>query len=162
MALDALVEMEANDLRGFLGDEKLRSSVGRALVRLGSRDGVAALLDTAEQGDFWVLFSLNALCNPEVWAKLRKQGLRRDLRGKPKEVTEAWSKEAGFALEEIRGDERQMVRSDRGRTTLWEALWEISNQDTNCLVLESDRIRNLSPKEALTLWKAWWELERKK
>ncbi|HVE41925.1 MAG TPA: HEAT repeat domain-containing protein [Planctomycetota bacterium] len=165
-AVTALADLgvtdSVDDLRALLNDEQVRPAAARALLRLGSRDGVPALLEAAEKGDVFSLVYLNALRRPEVWSGLQTKMLRRDLRGKPKDAAAAWAREAGMALDAIRGDERLTLRSYRGRTSLWHALWELSTREDNGLVFETDRIRNLPHKEALKFWKDWWASEQKK
>ncbi|HLF94707.1 MAG TPA: HEAT repeat domain-containing protein [Planctomycetota bacterium] len=158
-------------LNRLLADEyrEIRVSAAEGLCHLGSREGVPTLLQ-----DWRNLVFLNALRQPKLWHALGKEKFTTDGNALKSEYTELLAKEAGRPLEGAkeltdreegyllwagRADPLRMDPSWR-RVTIVEGL-EMVASPNGSFVLEADRIRILSPDDALNFWTAWWEQERR-
>jgi HEAT repeat protein len=148
-----------------------RLSTAAAIVRLGSREGVAAILQAAEWGDPSALWSLNALRNPTAWGRLR------DL---PFRGTRSWTKAGVF------GDVGKALGMPvdvppRGWWGTSDGVWEVNPTcgleyaaaleaegtmvgvlRSLCgvlysFILDEDRLRVVRNEEAVAFWREWWK-----
>jgi HEAT repeat protein len=153
----------------------LKFHAGVALCRLGSKQGVAALLQGPE--NTWPrgpAFALNALRTPEVWAKLSLDSRSDPRHGDLKERVERWSKETGLPIEQPALGPLEPTTTSwgcRNKRGVFHELPEFSSSSVPYLrqgwsswepILEKDRIRVVPRGDAVKFWRAWWEEERKK
>ena len=156
------------------GEVQVRYSAASSLSRFGWREGVAVLLQDAEtpgHSTSWEvgyvgLGNLNALRQPELWGRLGKTTLDRDLKGTFHEVAEALGRQAGLpVVSPVEGKPGQKYEihalGDQGMSVL-EGLERFISYDNKFeVILEPDRIRILPRGEALAFWLAWWREEGK-
>jgi hypothetical protein len=107
------------------------------------------------------LTALNALRRQEVWERLAKTALRRDLQGTTQQIAEAYERESGLrvvfpAKEELDSLMTYWMGRRGGKETLLEALDLLLDFGSHEVILEPDRIRIVSREEAIKFWSAWW------
>jgi hypothetical protein len=139
----------------------VRKAAAQTLCRLGSRDGLAALL--GRNGGGYGLWALNALRHPEAWRRLGPPpGLfGADASSRPKALAD-WAGRAGLALdyEAVRGHEYFSPKPSflvggrcgfRGPRTLEDFLWDLPFE----AVVDEGRLRLLPAEKALEFWTRW-------
>jgi HEAT repeat protein len=172
----------APELRKLLtdGEARVRYSAASSLCRFGLRDGTPVFLKdegALSQGSlrevgYVGLGNLNAIRQPEVWSRLERTPLNRDLKGTLQEVAEGLARETGLsvviAAEVKAGKTYEVRRHGRPGTSLLEGLELFINNGQYDktygkfeVILEPDRIRILPRGEALSFWLAWWRGEEK-
>lgn len=159
-------------LRRLLSDEyrEIRVSAAMGLCHLGSYEGVPTLLE-----DWRHLAFLNALRQPKVWHALNGKKCTTDGGALKSDYAGILGKESGLFLDGVKElcdrEEGYILGSTPAVPADWEPFWQRLTileglemlAAPNCaFVLESDRIRILSPEDALAFWTAWWEQERLK
>lgn len=152
-ALIALEEAGALEflprVRALLTDEDpgVRLQAATWLVRSGYPEGVPMILDVGRH-----LFSLNALRSPDLWKRFARTPIPPSLcyRGEVLEKA-AIAKATGLKWDEGEKRVRSWAHYGYGSRTLSEAL-ELGGS-----VLEEDRIRELSQRDAYRFWSAWWK-----
>jgi len=157
-AARGLGEVEAveavTDLLPLLQDREhyVQLAAAEALCRLGSKEGIGVLLE--RRSSFWVL---NHLRDPEIWGRLSKKRLGRDLERPREEVWEALERESGLRFEGRKASSfatpEIQISSRRGRTSLLWAFEEVLSGAE--FVFENDHIRILSYEEAREFWLRW-------
>lgn len=169
IAASALGNLGAKDavpnLAKLLKDESshVRSSGASSLIRLDSQKGVPTLLEEAEADEYVSLFPLNRLRQPEVYRRI--QGTEWvGTGGTVKEVLEELAKAAGMKLDpgSVPLGNDFFEELSEGPLLGIGVLQDLSLEKPWQVVLEPDRMRVLSRKDALDFWKAWWAgLQRK-
>jgi hypothetical protein len=163
-ALRTVTDFEVKDavpaLVRMLENRGLRVAAARTLCRLGSKEGVAAILEEKRADGFW----LNALRARETCDRLLKKEWTDSLEGTGREVLERLAQEAGLPLEwspKAKGGVPYRLESgwNRRRSSLLDAI-AIAGIPYG-LVLEKDRIRVLEKEESRVFWRAWAEAEKK-
>ena len=148
-------------------DADVRCHAARALARLGRSDGVRILIEEAARGDYFLdggafMTELNRLRRPDAWKRLEEARLDENLWG-PAATTAArlankvgmrFEASPGTHFEGERGKEFEGFPSYSGRSSILEAfqgsLW--LGED---LILEADRIRIVTTREAVRFWMEW-------
>lgn len=175
---DVGAEGQIPRLERLLSDKspRMRTQAAVGLVRVGSDAGLEQLFTDSVGWAQAPLFALNRLRKPGLWEKLGRESRRApyegDLLGSLGRIRE----ETGLRLETPAGVTLRQgppVRGcryphhhayggpleDFGRrfgTPIEESGWGYWD-----VVLEDDRIRVLSRRDALSFWRAWWEQEKK-
>jgi hypothetical protein len=140
----------------------VRGISAASLCLLGSQEGVAILLREAQLPQAISLSSLNALRQPEAWARLGRKPLGRNVGGEDKQVVDLL-REAGIAVEVSREQER-MKDPYQGRTVWggWASALEGLMTGRYEFILEPDRIRILTRWEAQEYWERWEQGQKRK
>jgi hypothetical protein len=139
------------DLKPLLRDEKpVARAAAEALCALGQRDGLSEL----SQGSN----ALNALRTPALWEHLGRTALERDLDGTVAEIVMDLGERAVLCPEVgsecVDLPELQVFRRFHGaarRRTVLEVLQALQVP----FVLDSDRLRILTPDQARAFWTGW-------
>jgi HEAT repeat protein len=139
------------DLKPLLRDEKtVARAAAEALCALGQRDGLSELANGSN--------ALNALRTPALWDHLGRTVLDRDLDGTASEIIMDLGERAVLCPEVgsecADSPELQIFRRFHGalrRRTVLEVLQSLQVP----FVLDSDRLRILSPDQARVFWAAW-------
>ena len=137
----------------------VRFVAAQALCRLGRREGVPLILESARSNpeSRWFLVILNQVRRPGVWEKVRKA------EGDLKTLAE----KAGLRIEEsfrfeFRPDAFWISKASRLPEEDLRRFFIRVVPRSREIVLEDDRLRVLYRDEALKFWSAWWAEERKK
>lgn len=144
-------EKAVDDLKPLLRDQKtVARAAAEALCALGVRDGLAEL----SQGSS----ALNAIRTPALWDHLGRTALDRDVDGTASEIVMDLGERAVLCPEV--GSEcsdlpslrvfRRFNGGSRRRTVL-----EVLQSLQVDFVLDSDRLRILTPEQARAFWTAW-------
>jgi len=145
-------------LRDLLrGDKAAAKAAADALCALGQRDGLAEL----PQGSP----SMNALRTPALWDHLSRTVLDRDLEGSGSEILSDLAERGGMCADlatecadlPSMTSFRRISASSRKRSVI-DVLQSLGVE----FVLESDRIRVLTPEQARALWAEWLAEQAKK
>jgi HEAT repeat protein len=131
-------------------ESDVQVSAAKALCRLGSRRGVPRIL---EAGPSEALFLLNALREPELWARLDGLSVEK-ISGPRHEVLGRVAAQAGLAFKPDEGLRHWDWRPD-GTAALEYLEWTKLP-----LVLERDALRAPAPEAALAFWKEWWASQK--
>jgi hypothetical protein len=136
----------------------LRSAAAGALSELGSRDGVAFILEESHE-----FASLNALRRPGAWQQLSGRRVSREAEGSVRSLLEMLARDGGSTLElpsepdlEMRSALRRRAQLfRRGRSTpITEALRSLTS-GWAVIIVEDHAIRLIPRAEAAAFWKAW-------
>ncbi len=139
------------DLKALLRDEKtVARAAAEALCALGQRDGVAELASGSN--------ALNALRTPALWDHLGRTAIDRDVDGTAAEIIMDLGERA-VLCPEVGAEcmdlpELQVFHRFHGasrRRTVLEVLQTLQVP----FVLDSDRLRILTPEQARAFWAAW-------
>jgi HEAT repeat protein len=144
-------------------DQEVRLAAARAVCAMGEREGARILVEE----DALRLFVLNRLRQPAMWKKLSETALRESIEGFGRPIFERWSALAGVpadlpappadpAKEYLNVYCRWPARNGRAS-----ALDGLAEEEVS-IILEADRVRAVSPKEARLFWRDWWESEGRK
>ncbi len=139
-------------------DDLARRGAARALCIAGERQGVPLLL--GENG-----FVLNRLRNPDVWKKLGAAPLEGPGNHNPKARLEEFARVAKMAIvfEVDSTDSHDPLQNSsswryrRDKRSVLDGLGECESYLE--VVLESDRIRILTPAAGRKFWREWWAME---
>ncbi|MHC4605820.1 MAG: hypothetical protein ACYTAF_02660, partial [Planctomycetota bacterium] len=147
--------------------EGIRRRAAAVLCRLGSGDGVAALL-AKDRLRVWPvcgqLNTLNALRRQELWMELEEKTLKGELRGSLDELLKKIAEQAGMKLDAgwsqpgpltSSWKPRRDIRLLRGGTSLLEAIEQALDQSGHGFLLERGRIRVLSREPLVEFWRKW-------
>ncbi len=162
-AINAVAHMGAQEAISSLKQLVLDGDphAASALCRLGSRDGVELLLDSASH--FEPLDALNALAEPELWAKWQRPALGRELVGLPRDWLEQMAAAAGTSFLGERSA-RNFLRSGEfwfgaDAATMFEEL-RLALQDASCdVILTREGVRIVDRIDGLKHWQAWWRAQ---
>jgi len=136
----------------------LRSAAAGALSELGSRDGVAFILEESHE-----FTPLNALRRPGAWQQLSGRRVSREAEGSVRSLLETLAQDSGSTLDlpsrpdpEMRAALRRRAQLfRRGRSTpITEALRSLTS-GWAVIVVEDHTIRLIPQSEAAAFWKAW-------
>lgn len=151
-------------------DLYLRHLAASMLCRNGLREVLPIVLTPDfDQGYSFPYLELNAIRSPQIWKRLHDRVLERPVYGTAKELTTLLGREAGLAVEgppegsSLRPtwEQYHLRLQEWGRPlSLLEALERIRHARW-AFILESDRIRVLSPVDAGKFWTDWWAKEKK-
>jgi HEAT repeat protein len=145
----------------------VRAFAAEALCRLGSDQGAQTLLEYRDVTPS--LISLNALRQPQVWAKLAEVVFRENPEGRPVQIVESVARELGMKLDVSKpfledvvpnhwfGTMYMVVPFYWGQCRPLDVLDWIASLTGSELILESDRLRWVGREEARSFWKAWLE-----
>ncbi len=145
----------------------VREAAGRLLCRRGLREGVPLALERPWGAYALPPLELNAVRQPEAWARLRSVRLDSGFRGPARELVARLSAASRLALEEIPKDSPELpawtnvhVHVPEAETPLdgIEAVERLSSSRWS-MILEKDRIRIVARREAERFWKEWREKE---
>lgn len=136
-------------------DGELRVAAGSALCRLGSDEGVPVLLKEATE-----LLYLNALRQPELWARLEKKVLSATLPGVYEDTLDRVVRDSGLKLD-WPGRPKE-TRCFGGDWALLDGLRVAIDGTPEEAVLEPDTIRILPRDKALAFWIEWWKTRPRK
>jgi HEAT repeat protein len=160
----ALADLEAVEkataVRVLLLDDEefVRQGAARVLCRMGSLEGVAALLK-AEAYLTWI----NAARHADVWRRLDSLKVPTPIEGTAREILEQVSKQAGLILE-CPADpflDRWWMRISWESVNVLDAAADAAGA-AYTIVLEPDRIRVVPHDDALEFWRKWLEEEERK
>ena len=155
-AVEALERLDADDARRRLApalkdpDKGIRLAAAEALCWLGSREGVAILLELADTEDRARLGVLNWLRRPEACHRLRALSFPRFF---PEEMIQAQWLIPGFRVDLGSASYPGPLLLRESNAARWFEAAEI--------VIDSDRIWSIRS-YPLRYWTRWWESERKK
>jgi HEAT repeat protein len=140
-------------------DRWVRIQAASALCSHGDRRGLDLLLDEGYE-----LNALNAIREPRVWARLRECRLAGPLDGDARSLLKKLSAQVGLTIEipdllpllfESSLSQVRQLKPDQCPTVRY-ALEELMNGlERGCYVVEADRIRVLSPRNARLFWQEW-------
>jgi HEAT repeat protein len=149
------------------GDPRVRSMAASSLCGFGLREGVPVLLEESKALPVR-LSALNVLRRKEVWERLAKKALGRDLQGTIHQIAETLERESGLrmvfpAKEELDASMTYWIGRRGGQESLFETLGQVLDlaDGNHEIILESDCIRIVSREEAIKFWTAWWLKEGK-
>lgn len=125
---------------------RVRASAADALCRAGMKDGAAPLLELFEAGRANP-FALNALRQPDLWARLKSQSFDTPLPELPSLASDPDAP--------LRWHEDLAIPP---AATVLEALDALSRRVD--VILEPDKIRLVSRDAASSLWTKWWAEEK--
>lgn len=151
-------------------NQYLRQIAASMLCRNGLRDALP-LIFSPESAQWYSFpnFELNAVGSPETWKQLGERALNQSVYGTAKELATLIANEAGLSLEGPPAgspvlptwENYHLRLQEWGRPlSLLEALERLQHSRW-AFVLESGRIRVLSPVDAKTYWNDWWAKEKK-
>jgi len=143
-------------------DAHVRSMTASSLCGFGVREGVPVLLEESKALSV-PLSALNVLRRQEVWERLAKTALGRDLQGTIHQIAEALERQAGLrmvfpAKEGLDSSMTYWIGRRGGQESLLEALGHVLDlaNGRHEFILEPDCIRIVSREEAIKFWSAWW------
>ena len=136
-------------------EQEIRVGAAAALCRLGSDEGVSVLLKEATE-----LLYLNALRQPELWARLEKKKLSASVPGSYEDTLDRVVRDSGLKLD-WPGRPRE-TRCFGGDWALLDGLRVAIDGTPEEAVLEPDAIRILPREKAIEFWRQWWKAREKK
>ena len=169
-AIRTLVALEGRDgaaaLMGMMDDRipLIREAAVRALCGLGVREAVPRLLDLGSD-----LEVLNGRRRPEAWTRLCSLKFKEPVEGTIADLRVRLEKEVGLKIawpDPAPGEEKWLstrMRLERNHEPIHpvEALRYLVYGMPG-IIVETDRIRFVSEKDAEKFWREWWAAEQKK
>ena len=153
----------------------VRLAAASSLCYLGFPEGAFPLIEEVEARNAWgILFPLSALREREIWKKLGEIPWTRGTQPTMAAFMEELTSKSGLLLEysdAVRKEKPDWLSKDlnastwlsaKSAKTAWRMLAEISRYTHAEVILDKDRIRVMTRKEALAFWQAWWKDEKRK
>jgi hypothetical protein len=151
-------------------NQYLRQRAIAMLCRNGLREALPQVFPPeSAQGYPFPPFELNAVATPDIWKRLGELALKEPVYGTAKELATLIAREAGLSLDGPPAGSpilptwqnyHQRLQEWGRPLSLLEALERLQHTRWT-FVLESDRIRVLSPGDAGKFWSDWWAKEKK-